>query len=187
MKEKRTQTPFAARLAGHLKTVHEHRRLVRRYCFQCGLYYQGLVHDLSKYSPAEFWPSVRYYQGYRTPWDAQREAEGYAPGWIHHRGLNKHHYDYWFDSSKDGIVPVRMPYRYVIESVCDRVAASRIYKKDKYTPDAPLQYFLTTVGKQAMHPDTAAQFERILTMIAEEGEDAVFARIKQSLHDHTEL
>ena len=40
---------------GHLSTINHHKRLVLRYCFRLGLYRQGLCHDLSKYSPVEFW------------------------------------------------------------------------------------------------------------------------------------
>ena len=44
---------------GHLKTVHKHRKYVRKYCFRCGLYKRGLLHDLSKYSPTEFLESIK--------------------------------------------------------------------------------------------------------------------------------
>ena len=59
---------FSQKLQSHLDTVSMHRKLVRRHCFACGLYKQGLMHDLSKYSPAELVPSIRYFQGYRSPY-----------------------------------------------------------------------------------------------------------------------
>ena len=46
----------------HFKTITEHKLLVMKYCFKVGLYKQGLLHDLSKYSPEEFWTGVYYYQ-----------------------------------------------------------------------------------------------------------------------------
>ena len=61
------------KIFGHLKTVHHHRKLVRKYCFECGLYYQGLTHDLSKYSPSELFESIKYYQGYRSPYSYEKE------------------------------------------------------------------------------------------------------------------
>lgn len=85
------------KLFGHLKTVTTHRRLVRRLCFKCGLIRQGLTHDLSKLSAAEFWRGVKYYQGNRSPQTRERELFGYSAAWLHHKGRNKHHYEYWTD------------------------------------------------------------------------------------------
>ena len=88
----------------HLCTVHHHRALVRKYCFKLGLYRQGLMHDLSKYSPTEFFVGAKYYQGYRSPNTAERLERGYSSAWLHHKGRNKHHLEYWIDYSlqKDG-------------------------------------------------------------------------------------
>ena len=95
----------------HLKTVHRHRALVRKYCFRLGLYWQGLTHDLSKYSPVEFWAGVKYFQGDHSPNDAQRKAWGYSASWMHHKGRNRHHFEYWTDYSLsgEGISGVEMP------------------------------------------------------------------------------
>ncbi|MDE7214709.1 MAG: catalase, partial [Clostridia bacterium] len=81
----------------HLATVTRHRRTVRRLCFKCGLIKQGLAHDLSKFSPAEFWAGVKYYQGNRSPQAREREVIGYSAAWLHHKGKNKHHFEYWTD------------------------------------------------------------------------------------------
>ena len=81
----------------HFKTITHHRHLVRQYCFRLGLYYQGLTHDLSKYSPSEFWRGVKYYQGYRSPNDAERRENGVSLAWLHHKGRNRHHFEYWID------------------------------------------------------------------------------------------
>ena len=70
----------------HLRTVHRHRALVRKYCFRLGLYWQGLTHDLSKYSPVEFFAGVKYFQGDHSPNDAQRKEHGYSASWLHHKG-----------------------------------------------------------------------------------------------------
>ena len=37
----------------HLHTINHHKWLVLKHCFAVGLYWQGLTHDLSKYSPTE--------------------------------------------------------------------------------------------------------------------------------------
>ena len=75
----------------HLKTINHHRFLVMKACFRVGLYRQGLLHDLSKYSPAEFLVGVRYFQGNRSPNDAERLDRGYSSARLHHKGRNKHH------------------------------------------------------------------------------------------------
>ena len=95
-------------IRGHLKTVHRHRALVRKYCFRLGLYWQGLTHDLSKYSPTEFIPSFRYFQGDRSPNDMQRYKFGYSSSWMHHKGRNRHHFEFWtdYDPKGSGIVGV---------------------------------------------------------------------------------
>ena len=123
----------------HYKTIRHHKMLVMKNCFRCGLYWQGLTHDLSKLAPVEFWAGAKYWQGTCSPNNAQRQAEGYSAAWLHHKGRNKHHLEYWIDYAPDGdhaMAGMRMPARYVAEMVCDRIAASKNYKGDKYTDAA---------------------------------------------------
>ena len=124
---------------GHLKTVNHHRALVRKYCFRLGLYWQGLTHDLSKYSPVEFWAGAKYFQGDHSPNDAQRKAFGYSASWLHHKGRNRHHFEYWTDYSLngDGIAGVEMPKKYIAEMFCDRLAASKVYRGEAFDPGDP--------------------------------------------------
>ena len=72
-------------IKGHFETITRHKLLVMKYCFACGLYEQGLAHDLSKYSPTEFIPGCIYYQGDHSPNEAEREARGYTSAWLHQR------------------------------------------------------------------------------------------------------
>ena len=128
----------------HLKTINHHKWLVCQGCFKVGLYKQGLLHDLSKYSPTEFLVGCKFYQGTRSPNNAEREVKGYSAAWLHHKGRNRHHYEYWLDYSTDlneGIIGMKMPVRYVVEMFIDRVAASKNYMKEKYTNQAPLEYY----------------------------------------------
>ena len=76
----------------HFLTITQHKLLVMQNCFRVGLFKQGLLHDLSKYSPAEFLTGVHYYQGDRSPNAAEREEKGYSSAWLHHKGRNKHHF-----------------------------------------------------------------------------------------------
>ena len=173
--------PFTERFAGHLKTVQMHRKLVRQCCFACGLYYQGLTHDLSKYSFSEFATSVKYFEGYRSPYMKEKEINGVSQAWLGHKGKNKHHWEYWYDMIGGKWVPVEMPYRYVVEMVCDRVAACKTYQKENYTQESALVYYLNRPAKDYMHPATRDLLEHMLRMIAELGEEEAFAQIRKSI------
>ncbi len=167
---------------GHFKTITYHRWLVCKGCFAVGLYRQGLTHDLSKYEPSEFWVGARYYQGNRSPNNAEREAIGYSGAWLHHKGRNKHHYEYWIDYSMHGgdghMQPAPMPRRYIAEMVMDRIAACKVYEGENYTSASPLHYYLKGKNPAYMHSFTRKSLEKILTMLAEKGEKATYSYIK---------
>ncbi len=167
----------------HFKTITYHKWLVLKGCFAVGLYRQGLLHDMSKYSPAEFFVGARYYQGNRSPNNAEREAIGYSTAWLHHKGRNKHHYEYWIDYSlkggPGGMSPAPMPRRYIAEMVMDRIAASKVYLGSAYTDEAPLKYYKNGKDPAPIHQATARNLEMLLTMLAKEGEKKTFAYIKR--------
>lgn len=167
----------------HYKTITRHRHQVIINCFRAGILFQGLRHDLSKYSPTEFIEGARYYQGNRSPNEGEREAYGFSKAWMHHKGRNKHHFEYWtdYDFKTRKLSPVKMPYRYVVEMFCDRVAASKIYMKDKYEDSAPLEYFKNGKKSRLIHPETSRQIEKLLLMLAERGEKYTFAYIRHTL------
>ena len=160
----------------HLRTIMKHRHLVFAHCRRCGLFWQGLVHDLSKYSPSEFLMGVRYYQGDRSPNDAERKATGASTAWMHHKGRNKHHYEYWTDyklgEQEPTFTPVPMPGRYIIEMFCDRVAACETYHKDDFNTSQPLEYFDRCHTDKLMHPETAEKLRDLLLLYKEKGEEA---------------
>ncbi|MCI6677161.1 MAG: DUF5662 family protein [Clostridiales bacterium] len=177
---------FSKNLFGHFTTITHHKLLVMQHCFRVGLYKQGLLHDLSKYSPIEFIPGVKYFQGNLSPNNKQRIVEGRSDAWLHHKGRNKHHFEYWIDypmSSQGvtGLVGIEMPVNYVAEMFCDRVAASKVYAKDAYTDRYPLEYYERGPAKNIMHPNTAKLLHKLLVMLAEKGEDETFRYIKYQL------
>ncbi len=165
----------------HLHTVNKHRFTVMRHCFKVGLYWRGLVHDLSKYSPSEFWPGVKYYQGTRSPQAREREVLGYSAAWLHHKGRNKHHYEYWTDFGDGRRVYVDMPAKYFAEMVCDRVAACKIYLKKNYTDSSALEYFNEKTSPDAMCEATYERLKYFLTLLADEGEKRMFSELKAYL------
>lgn len=169
----------------HLLTITEHKWIVMKYCFRVGLYRQGLLHDLSKYMPAEFLTGVRYYQGTRSPNAAEREAKGYSEAWLHHKGRNRHHFEYWIDFSKTagGLAGCKMPLKYVVEMVADRIAASRVYRGQDYTDAAAWEYFQREKPylEGTMHAQTRQLLETVLLMLKDEGEAVTMAYLRQLL------
>ena len=166
---------------GHFKTITKHRHMVMANCFRVGLYWQGLTHDLSKYSWTEFRAGIRYYQnGKRSPNAAEREACGYSEAWMHHKGRNKHHFEYWTDLNLQTNVyePMPMPTRYVAEMVMDRIAACKNYMGKNYTDAHPFNYFDRGNARLYLHPETAALLEKCLIMLRDEGEKKTFRFIK---------
>ncbi len=167
----------------HFQVITRHKWEVMKNCFRMGLYKQGLLHDLSKYSPEEFKMGVRYFQGTRSPNAAEREEKGYSTAWMHHKGRNKHHFEYWTDVSKDKscLVGVEMPPRYLAEMFADRVAASKIYKGKAYTDATALEYLKKGKDYTLMHPATYRHLLFLLTMLVEKGETKTFRYIRKNV------
>ncbi len=170
---------------GHLQTINHHKKLVMEHCFRVGLYRQGILHDLSKYEPVEFFVGAKYYQGgKRSPNNAEREATGCSSAWLHHKGRNKHHLEYWIDYSTEPdhqMCGMKMPVNYVVEMFCDRVAASKNYLGEKYTEDEPYAYFQKSKSHYILHPETEELLEHMLYMLKEHGEEETFAWIRREL------
>jgi len=149
-------------------------------CFKVGLYRQGLLHDLSKYTPTEFLVGCKYYQGTRSPNNAEREATGYSVAWLHHKGRNRHHWEYWMVFLKDDIVRLEMPEKYIREMVCDRIAACMVYEKEAYHPSSALEFLENSKEKNFMPPETYRKLKHYLTIVAENDLDTAMKIIRNS-------
>lgn len=175
----------------HLRTINRHKKLVMKGCFAVGLYRQGLLHDLSKYTPTEFLVGCKYYQGTMSPNNAERADRGYSSAWLHHKGRNKHHMEYWIDygapdekdgkNGRKGMCGMKMPLRYAVEMYIDRVAASKNYQKSQYTDRSALDYYLHGREFHMLHEDTKALLELLLYMLAARGEQYVNCFIREKL------
>ena len=174
-----------ARFMGHFRTITRHRHQVMIHCAKAGIFWQGLLHDLSKYSPTEFMPGVRFYDGTHSPTEDERRTLGYSAAWMHHKGRNRHHWEYWTDYSVQAgrYISMPMPKRYLAEMLCDRIAASKIYKGDSYTNASPLEYLTGGRQKDRMHPDNRAFLLRFLTQLRDEGEERMFASLRAWLRE----
>ena len=168
----------------HFQTITKHKIYVMRECFRVGLYRQGLLHDLSKYSWTEFRIGCRYYQGTRSPNNAEREEKGYSSAWLHHKGRNKHHFEYWIDygiNAEEGLKGMKMPVKYVVEMFIDRMSASMNYQKEKYTDKSPLEYYEKRAEYYLLHEDTRKQLEFLLNKLAKDGEKETLKFIKKEV------
>jgi len=165
----------------HFHTITMHKSLVMHYCFRAGLYWQGICHDFSKFQPTEFLVGVKYFQGTRSPNNAEREDKGYSSAWLHHKGRNRHHLEYWIDYSSDRSAVfegMEMPVRFVVEMFFDRIAACRTYQKDDYTDQSPWVYYEKSKAFHVMHQNSQHILERLLRVLAEDGEERAISDAK---------
>jgi len=156
----------------HFITITKHKWVVFKLCVKVGIPFKGIVHDLSKYSPTEFWESVKYYRGIASPIPVARKKEGYSKAWLHHKGRNKHHYEYWYDHKARIPLPI-IPYKYAIEMVCDSMAAGIVYNGKKWTNSTQLEYWKRNRDKELLNENMKQFFDEVYTLISQQGIDKV--------------
>ena len=169
---------------GHLSTINHHKMEVMRLCFKVGLYKQGLMHDLSKYSPKEFVSGVVFYTGDKSPNTTERRVTGKSEAWLHHKGRNKHHYEHWVDYGQEpgsAMQGMKMPVKYVVEMFCDRVAACKTYYKENYNDSMPFEYFNKNRKHYMMHPETMELLGKMLIMLKRCGEEDTLVYIRERI------
>lgn len=172
----------------HFKKICIHKYYVGKYCFKMGMYWQGITHDLSKFSPIEFFESAKYYQGNRSPIDACKEENGVSYGWQHHKGRNPHHYEYWVDNLDHGGKPLIMPKKYAKELIADYLGAGHAYMGKNFTY---LKEFDWWKQKKAnplmMHPVMKATITSVFSELAcLDNEKEVFKKI-DAIYDYWRL
>lgn len=155
----------------HFKIVCRHKFYVGKYCFIAGLYRQGIVHDLSKFSPIEFFESARYFDGKVSPIDVCKKKNGWSKAWMHHKGRNPHHYEYWVDNFDNGGVPLPMPFKYALELCCDYIGAGKAYMRKEFSFDAEYQWWLNKCCHPlAMNIQTKEFIDSVLYLLKETGD-----------------
>ena len=152
-------------------TICKHKAVVYQECRACGITWQGITHDLSKFSRDEFISSAKYYCEDKSPHYGDAEENGYSLAWLHHKGCNKHHWEFWTDFNEDdGSIKVnKIPYNYVVEMVCDWIGAGKVYNKDKWTRYSPLEYYNKVRSGRYFHPETEKLILMFLNAIASYG------------------
>lgn len=152
----------------HFKTITTHKWYVMKACFKAGLYWQGIAHDLSKYSLTEFFTSARYFQGDKSPIDAEKTQNGYSLAWQNHKAKNKHHWHYWTDFENGELVILKMPPKYVAEMLCDWVGAGKAYNKSKWTIDSFKNWYAQNRDIYHLHTSTKSYIDMLVNSVKSE-------------------
>lgn len=164
----------------HFKKVCVHKYWVFRYCLKAGIPVRGLLHDLSKFSPTEFLESVKYYQGSSSPIDACKKEKGYSEAWMHHKGRNKHHYEFWQDNFDNGGVALEMPLKYKKEMICDFMGAGRAYYGKAFNMQKEYEWWLNKRSKPlAMHEKDKTFLDDFFEMCITQGEKDAFSYLRK--------
>ncbi len=159
----------------YLQYLIKHKYYVGVECFKRGLYWQGLAHDLSKFSPDEFIPYANYFYGngdnllkfrdktgYYKPYDTGDKKFDFA--WFLHQKRNKHHWQFWVLPTDDATLKVlEIPLRYKTEMVCDWIGASKAqgFFSPWETPMLETQkWYKANKDKMQFAPETRKWIER---------------------------
>ena len=170
----------------HLHTVNTHRYKVFLLCCKVGIPLQGLLHDLSKYSPTEFWEGVKYYQGDYSPIHNCKKENGYSKAWLHHKGRNKHHYEYWYDYEAPNETP-KMPFKYFLEMICDTLSAGMTYQGKNWTKEYQLAYWNRTKDRVRMDESQKIALGKVYERIAEKGlKEVLKKKYIKNIYDEAE-
>lgn len=154
----------------HFKVVMTHKKYVYEECKACGFFYRGILHDVSKLLPIEFLSSAKYFQGNRSPIEAEKEDKGYSMAWLHHKSVNKHHWEWWTDFDDYGnVVANKIPYVYVIEMICDWIGAGKAYTKDKWSQASPIDYYNKERPNRYFNEETEKLVVYLLEIIRDNG------------------
>lgn len=154
----------------HFKKICQHKFYVFIYCYKAGIPIQGILHDLSKFSPVEFLESSKYYTGDKSPIDNCKKVNGYSMAWFHHRGRNKHHWEYWVDNFEQGMTPTKMPYKYAVEMLCDFLGAGKAYMGKDFTYEKEKDWWEEKKKKAVMEKTTMLFIDVMMNCLCKYGE-----------------
>lgn len=152
----------------HIKLVSKHKWNVFKLCCRVGVPWRGFAHDWSKFSPGEFFESIKYYDGHISPITVCKKVNGYSKAWLHHKGRNKHHAEYWMDMSLPEKTVI-IPYKYAAEMICDKIAAGIVYDGKNWTKETEIKYYMNERKTTLVHPQTDKFIIAVLTEVSENG------------------
>ena len=171
----------------NFKLITRQRWVVFKLCCKVGQPWRGLCHDLSKYSPTEFFEGVKYYVGTHSPITEAKRDRGYSKAWLHHKGRNKHHPEYWVDELAPIKRPV-IPYSYAVEMVCDKLAAGIIYEGKNWTKEYEYEYWKREKERVKLNDKMKNFMDEVLSQVADKGIDKTLTKgnIKELYIKHCE-
>lgn len=140
----------------YLKYVLIHKYHVMTECFSEGLYWQGIMHDMSKFLPSELIPYVNRFYG--NDIEKKESKEDFDFAWLLHQKRNPHHWQFWIllkDECKTKIFP--MPKKYIEEMICDWIGSGKAQgfkspKDDKYFETR--NWYNKNKDKMRLHAET---------------------------------
>ena len=173
------------KLLGHTKTIIKHKWIVFKLACKAGIPWRGFVHDLSKFSPTEFLEGVKYFAGTHSPITEAKKSKGYSEAWLHHKGRNKNHLEYWIDFDINIIVSV-IPYKYVVEKVCDDLSAGIVYCGKNWTKDVEYNYYMMQRERVLVNPKTDKFLIDVYSQVKENGIEKTITKknLKQLYKKH---
>lgn len=160
----------------YLKNLLRHKWFVFIEACKLGVPLLGIIHDMSKFLPDEFFPYARYDFSDDSNNDDKVRAD-FDLAWLKHQRRNKHHWQHWLLMNDSGVahyderdncpcwmkqvVPLPMPDRYIRDMVADWHGAGRAYGN----PDT-LRWYMKNMSKIILHPKTE---EMVLKYLGVEG------------------
>ncbi len=142
----------------HFKYTMIHKYWVARYCFEIGLYWQGITHDWNKFLPSQFFAYAGNFFD-----DHKKYKSAFAYAWLEHQNRNKHHWHYWLSVNFEGeIKPLEMPNEYIGEMVADWRAAGKAKGTSDGSYAETARYYEENEDRMILHPMTKKTVEFIL-------------------------
>lgn len=154
----------------HLHLINKHKWTVFKLSVKAGIPFRGIIHDLSKYTPTELWESVKFYNGSHSPIETVRKIRGYSKAWLHHKGRNKHHSEYWYDSRAPEPFPI-IPYKYVAEMICDKLAAGIVYNGKNWTLSTQKEYWKKNKDTELVNEKIKELLTEVFEQVSDNGID----------------
>ena len=159
----------------HFKLITHHKWIVFKLCCKIGEPWRGFMHDLSKYSRTEFKEGIKYYVGTHSPITEAKKDKGYSEAWLHHKGRNRHHSEYWVDDRAPDPTPI-IPYKYAVEMICDKLAAGIVYEGKNWTKEFELEYWKRERERIRINKKTKGFITEVLEQVAENGIDSTLTK-----------
>lgn len=151
--------------------VLKHKWFVMIECFKMGLYFRGIIHDLSKFYPVEFIAYSKHFcgninkgrdkTGNYNPFE--NSSEEFKRAWLHHAHHNDHHWQYWFLETCNEEIVYPMNEDCIKEMLCDWVGAGKAQNNIMPIKD----WYLVNMWNMKFHPETRGYIEDFLGITEE--------------------